>query len=67
VSTKPKGDIGNRGRSWLDEEACERFQLTPEKFEMVERSFFFGNVGADRALQFGHPDVWPRAVAKLPR
>jgi hypothetical protein len=23
------------------------------------------NVGADRAVQFGDPDVWRRAVAKL--
>jgi hypothetical protein len=58
----------------------ERFQLTPEKFEMVGGKLFWSdedretllgllleNVGADRAVQFGDPDVWRAAVAKLGR
>jgi hypothetical protein len=54
--------------------------MTPSKFEMIkgkilhsdeERETLLGllleNVGADRAVQFGNPDVWRAAVAKLPR
>jgi hypothetical protein len=52
--------------------------LTPEKFEMVDgkllgsdqdRETLLGllleNVGADRAVRLGDPEVWRAAVAKL--
>ena len=54
--------------------------LRPEKIEMVEGKLLFSgkdretllallleNVGADRAVQLGDPDVWRAAVAKLGR
>ena len=52
--------------------------LRPEKLEMAdgkivgsdeERELLLGllleNVGADRAVQFGDPEVWRSAVAKI--
>jgi hypothetical protein len=78
--TKPKWDIRSEGRSWRGEEAWERFQLTPEKIEMIhgkilwsdeDRELLLGllleNLGADCAVRLGDPEVWRAAVAKLPR
>jgi hypothetical protein len=78
--TKPKWDIRNEGRSWREGEAWDRYQLTPEKIEMIDgkllwsdedREMLLGllleNVGADRVVQLGDPEVWRRAVAKLSR
>ena len=71
--------IENAGRSWRDE-AMERYFSLLEKIEMVDgklldrdedREMLLGmlleNVGADRVVQFGSPEVWRAAVAKLPR
>lgn len=79
-SENPDWDIRNRGRAWAAGEAMERYFLKPEKLEMVggklvsseaDRETLLGllleNVGADRAVQFGDPDVWRAAVAKLDR
>lgn len=76
--TKIRWDIRNEGRAWEEGEAMDRYFLTPEKFEMVggkllwsdeDRETLLGllleNVGADRAVRFGDPDVWRAAVAKL--
>ncbi len=70
-------DIRNEGRAWGDE-AMERYMLTPEKFEMVDGKLLWNdemrvqllgllleNVGADKAVQLGSPDVWRAAVVKL--
>jgi hypothetical protein len=78
--TKPKWDIRNAGRSWRGDEAMDRYMLTPEKIEMVDgkllwsdedRELLLGllleNVGADRVVQLGDPEVWRAAVAKLAR
>jgi hypothetical protein len=67
------------GRSWRKEEMWERFELLPEKFEMIsgelllsdeERENLLGVllelVGADRTVQLGKPEVWRAAVGKLP-
>ena len=56
----------------------ERYFMQPEKLEMVDGKLvsteeereillclLLENVGADRAVQFGDPDVWRAAVAKL--
>jgi hypothetical protein len=77
--SKIEWKILNEGRAWRGEEARERFALTPEKLEMVygkllwsdeEREKLLGllleNVGADRTVQFGDPEIWRVAVAKLP-
>ncbi len=71
-------DIRNEGRAWRGEEAMQRYYLGPEKFEMVDGKLLWSdedrenllgclleNVGADRAVQLGNPDVWRAAVAKL--
>lgn len=71
-------DIRNEGRSWKAGEAMERYFMRPEKFEMVDgklltcdedRITLLGllleNIGADRAVRLGGPDVWRAAVAKL--
>jgi hypothetical protein len=54
--------------------------LTPEKIELIDGKLLWSrkdreallgllleNVGADRTVQLGDPDVWRAAVAKLPR
>jgi hypothetical protein len=76
----PQWDIRNEGRPWRREEAWERFELLPEKNEMIsgqltwsdeERENVLGLLlelaGADRAVQLGNAEVWRAAVAKLPR
>jgi hypothetical protein len=75
---KIQWDIRGEGRSWTKGEAMDRYFLTPEKLEMVggklldydqDREVLLGllleNVGADRAVRLGDPDVWRAAVAKL--
>jgi hypothetical protein len=56
----------------------ERWELTPEKMEMYEGKLLWyeedrvkllglllENVGADRAVRLGNPDVWRAAVRSL--
>lgn len=75
-----KWDIRNEGRAWEKDEAWQRFQLKPERIEMVRGkllssdinrenllALLLENLGADRAVLLGEPEVWRRAVAKLPR
>ncbi len=77
--TKPRWDIRNEGRSWRGDEAWGRYQLTPRKIEMIDgkilwsdedREVLLGllleNLGADRAVRLGDPEVWRAAAAKLP-
>jgi hypothetical protein len=71
-------EIRGEGRSWRQGEARDRYMMTPEKFEMVDGKLLWSdearetllgllleNVGADRVVQFGDPEVWRAAVAKL--
>ena len=71
-------DIRNEGREWQGEEVRERWQRTPEKIELINGRIFgweeyeinmlgllLEQLGADRAVQLGDPEVWRRAVAKL--
>jgi hypothetical protein len=71
-------DIRREGRQWNADEALSRFALTPEKFEMYQGKLFWSeadrvtllallleNVGADRAVRLGNPDVWRGAVQEL--
>ncbi len=73
-------DIRRDGRSWVAGEALPRYDLTPEKIEMVrgklfnndeERTVMLGllleNLGADAAVKLGDPQVWRDAVQRLPR
>lgn len=70
-------DIKRDGRAWGGE-AMSRYQMTPEKTEMVggrlygteeERltmlALLLENVGADRAVRLGNASVWRAAVAAL--
>ena len=70
-------DIQRGGRAWGDE-AMSRYQMTPEKAEMVggrlygteeERltmlALLLENVGADKAVRLGHASTWRSAVAAL--
>ena len=71
-------NIGRKGRSWR-KEAMQRWELTPEKIEMVDGKLFdtdeqrlmmlgmlLENLGADAAVRLGDPQVWREAVAGLP-
>jgi hypothetical protein len=71
-------DIRREGRRWSGDEAMARFALTPEKFEMYEGRLFgseaervillgllLENIGADRAVRLGNPDVWRHAIREL--
>ena len=70
-------DIRRAGRAWR-EEAHDRYQLTPDKFEMWQGKLFWTdqerllllgllleNVGADAAVRLGDPKVWREAVSAL--
>jgi hypothetical protein len=77
---KPKRvdwNIERAGRSWR-KEAMRRWELTPEKIEMVDGKLFdtdeqrlvmlgmlLENLGADAAVHLGDPQVWREAVARL--
>ena len=76
---QPNWDIRGEGRTWRQDEAWQRFELVPEKFEMIlgqlalsdeERESLLGVllelVGANRAVQLGSPGVWRAAIAGLP-
>lgn len=71
-------DIRREGRAWEGEEARQRYELTPEKFEMFEGKLFWNddervqllgllleNLGADRAVRLGDPAVWRAAIEGL--
>jgi hypothetical protein len=73
-------NIQNEGRSWGEGEAGERMGRAPalRKIEMIHGKLFWSEedrlnmlgllleqVGADRAVQFGDPEVWRKALAKL--
>ena len=71
-------DIRREGRAWKGEEARQRWELTPEKFEMYQGKLFWDdaqrvallgllleNVGADQAVRLGDPGVWKQAIAAL--
>ncbi len=70
-------DIRRSGRAW-GSEAMDRFQLTPEKFEVHEGKLFWSererllllgllleNVGADAAVKLGDPEIWKAAIDAL--
>ena len=71
-------DIRRDGRAWVGDEAMQRYEMTPEKVEMFEGRLLWyeedrvkllglllENVGADRAVRLGNPDVWRAAVRNL--
>jgi len=73
-----KWDIRREGRAWSGDEAMQRYNLTPEKFEMYRGKLFWSdedrlnmlglmleNVGADQAVRLGDLAVWRAAIAAL--
>ncbi len=71
-------DLRLEGRVWQGPEAMARYQLTPEKMEMIGGKLFWSdeerltmlallleNVGVDQAVRIGDPEVWRAAVARL--
>jgi len=78
MAVSVKWDIRPEGRAWRGDEAMQRYNLTPEKFEMYQGKLFWTdedrlsmlglmleNVGADQAVRLGDPAVWKAAVAAL--
>ena len=76
--TKLHWDIRGEGRSWAKDEAMDRYFLAPEKLEMVDgkllsseqdRETLLGllleNIGTDRTVRLGDPEIWRAAVANL--
>lgn len=70
-------DIRCEGRAWGDE-AMSRYELTPERTEMVAGKLYgteeerlimlallLENVGTDTAVRIGNPNIWRAAVAGL--
>jgi hypothetical protein len=70
-------NIQRCGRAWR-EEALSRYELAPEKIEMVDGLLFWNdkdrltmlgllleNVGIDQAVRLGNPHVWKSAIAAL--
>jgi hypothetical protein len=71
-------DIRRNGRRWSEAEAMGRFDLTPEKFEMIDGRLFWSerdrlvllallleNAGADQAVRLGGAEVWRAAVEEV--
>lgn len=76
---QPVWDIRRKGRAWAGGEALPRYELTPEKIEMIggklfwtdeERLTMLGllleNIGMDAAVRLGDPWLWRQAIANLP-
>ena len=75
---KIQWDLRPEGRAWQGPEAPARYQLTPEKMEMIVGKLFWSdderltmlallleNVGVDQAVRIGDPEVWRAAVTRL--
>ena len=71
-------DIRRAGRAWRGAEAMQRYELTPEKMELIDGKLFWTdearltmlallleNVGVDAAVRLGDPQVWREALAAL--
>ena len=72
--------IERKGRAWGSGEAMQRYEMTPEKLELIEgkllwdddsRQTLLGllleNLGADAAVRLGDPRVWIEAVDDMRR
>jgi hypothetical protein len=71
-------DIRRKGRAWQGEEVWARYELAPEKIELIHGKLFWNDeqrlrmlgllleqMGADTAVRLGEPQVWRDAVADL--
>jgi hypothetical protein len=68
-------ELRRDGRAWTLKERWERWELTPEKFEMWDGKLFFDdtqrinllgllleNVGLDAAVRLGSLEAWEAAL-----
>ena len=71
-------DIRREGYLWSKELVRSRYDLSPEKIELLEGKIFWcdaerltmialllENVGVDKVVRLGDPNVWREAVAAL--
>lgn len=76
--SKIEWDIRRKGRRWKESEVWERYDLTPEKMELIDGKLFWREkdrlnmlgllletVGIDKAIRLGNPDTWREAIAEL--
>ena len=76
--SKVDWDIRREGRSWSREEVRHRYDLSPEKIELIEGKLFWTederlimlgllleNVGVDKAIRLGDRRVWHEALSEL--
>ncbi len=57
MATQLNWDIRRDGRAWVGDEARQRYELTPEKFEMYEGKLFWSDGGIPAVL--GSYNMWP--------
>ena len=68
-------DIRREGRRWSREEIDTHYRMAPEKIELINGMLFgtetdrlvmlgllLENLGLDKAVQFGDPEVWRAAI-----
>jgi hypothetical protein len=71
-------NIQRHGRAWSSSETVERIRVFPAKAEMIEGKLFWTeedrvvalallleNVGIDKAVRLGDPELWKKAVSEL--
>lgn len=69
-------DIRRNGRSWVGDEFPARWELTPEKLEVIDGKLLWGendrlnlvailieNLGVDTVVRLGGLEVWEAALA----
>ena len=70
-------DIRREGRRWSREETKAHYRLAPEKIELIDGMLFgteadrimmlgllLENLGVDKAVRLGDPDIWRAAIAE---
>jgi hypothetical protein len=76
--TQYEWDIRLKGRAYDQDESGERVRAFPARAEMVDGKFFWSeedrlialamlleNVGIEKAIRLGNPDLWREAIQKL--
>lgn len=71
-------NIRREGRAWRGAEVRARYNVAPAKIELIEGKLFWSedervtmlallleNVGVDKAVRLGNPEVWREAIAQL--
>jgi hypothetical protein len=71
-------DIHLEGHAWSAEELRSRYDLIPEKIELIQGKLFWSeearlnmlgllleNVGVEKAIRLGDPKVWQKAISQL--